>query len=97
MRELTKNELLIISGADVDRETIVIVGNLVGGLVGAATRLPNGSIYGAAIGGYVATKGYDAIANSPTITIPKVNFNPATHGTPSYISRPGMNSSIYGN
>lgn len=34
------------------------------------------------IGGYVAGKGYDAIANSPTINIPNIPINPAQHSLP---------------
>lgn len=97
MRALTELEVLLISGGGVDRESVVASGTIVGGLVGNASKIPNGGLYGSVAGGYISGKGYDTVANSPTITIPHVNANPATQGTPSYISRPGMNSSIYGN
>lgn len=97
MRALTKEEVKIISGAGVDREAVVVAGNIAGGLLGNFSRVPNGGLYGSTVGGYIAGKGYDAIANSPTITIPNININPITQGLPSYISRPGMHSSIYTN
>ncbi|MGX1956280.1 MULTISPECIES: hypothetical protein [Serratia] len=97
MRALLESEIMLINGGDIDREAVVAGGTIVGGLLGSASKIPNGGLYGSAAGGYVAGKGYDVVANSPTITIPNVNVNPGTQGTPSYISRPGMNSSIYGN
>ncbi|HDT6086133.1 hypothetical protein EDF75_2037 [Raoultella sp. BIGb0149] len=97
MRALTKEEVKIISGGGVDREAVVAVGNIAGGLLGNFSRVPNGGLYGSTAGSYIAGKGYDAIANSPTITIPNININPITQGIPSYISRPGMHSSIYTN
>lgn len=97
MRALTKEEVKIISGGGVDREAVVVAGNIAGGLLGNLSRVPNGGLYGSTAGGYIAGKGYDAIANSPTITIPNININPITQGIPSYISRPGMHSSIYTN
>ncbi|HFK7187982.1 TPA: hypothetical protein ACG0BA_003662 [Serratia odorifera] len=95
MKELTDEMLGLVSGGD--KDAVVAAGSVVGGLVGGATRIPNGGLYGSAIGSYVAAKGYDTVVNSPTITIPPVHVDPFTQGTPSYISRPGMNSSIYGN
>lgn len=97
MRALTKEEVKIISGGGVDREAVVAVGNIAGGLLGNFSRVPNGGLYGSTAGSYIAGKGYDAIANSPTITIPNININPITQGIPSYTSRPGMHSSIYTN
>lgn len=97
MRALTKEEVKIISGGGVDREAVVAVGNIAGGLLGNFSRVPNGGLYGSTAGSYIAGKGYDAIANSPTITIPNININPITQGISSYISRPGMHSSIYTN
>lgn len=97
MRALTKEEVKIISGGGVDREAVVAVGNIAGGLLGNFSRVPNGGLYGSTAGSYIVGKGYDAIANSPTITIPNININPITQGIPSYISRPGMHSSIYTN
>lgn len=89
MKELTDEMLGLIPGGDKDA--------VVAGFVGGATRIPNGGLYGSAIGSYVAAKGYDTVVNSPSITIPSVHVDPFTQGTPSYISRPSMNSSIYGN
>ncbi|MCF6691482.1 hypothetical protein [Raoultella terrigena] len=97
MRALTREEVKIISGGGVDREAVVVAGNIAGGLLGNFSRVPHGGLYGSTVGGYIAGKGYDAIANSPTITIPNININPITQGIPSYISRPGMHSSIYTN
>lgn len=89
-------EILLISGGGVDQDAVVASGTIVGRLVGNARKVPNGGLYGSVAGGYISGKGYDMVANSPTITIPHVNVNPAIHGTPCYISRLGMNSSIYG-
>ncbi|OFS10269.1 hypothetical protein [Hafnia sp. HMSC23F03] len=81
MKQLNYSELEMVSGG-VDRDAVVAAGTIGGGLLGQATRLPNGGLYGSTIGGYVAGKGYDAIANSPTINIPNIPINPAQHSLP---------------
>jgi len=84
-----------VSGAaNVGRDTAVATASAIGGVIGGASRVPNGSIYGGAIGSWLGGQGYDFVANSPQITIPKVNIDPFKYGNPAYM-RPLPNINFY--
>ncbi|MDR7345630.1 putative membrane protein [Pantoea alhagi] len=78
MKLLGYEEIKSVSGG---RDTPQAVGTLIGGILGNASKIPNGGLYGSVIGGYLGAKGYDNARQ--TITIPAdIKIDYINHGSP---------------
>lgn len=78
MKLLEPEALKSVSGG---KDTAQAVGTLIGGVLGNASKIPNGGLYGSVIGGYLGAKGYDNIRQ--TVTIPAdVKIDYINNGSP---------------
>lgn len=92
MKYLSVLETEYVSGGDSGRDLAQASGTLVGTAVGGRFGGSAGAAGGAAIGGAIGGKAYDGVTHvinsAPQITIPTMSYDPATLGSPAYLSGP---------